>query len=444
MVLSILALLLMPRAATLPDLHSQAENETSRIASSLWHYQYPLLQDEIGAPSPSDPFNFASLHILAAHPSVSGEISSRHPPLIYWIWGESHVQSLNSEKPSGKCPPGAISIEQAGKAKIGSMLATYSTPAMSLSVPITGSPATPAILPGDLEIEPWAKPGSNKSVPIFLNITITAAISAPYIVRETDSQYLCSEKCTAQGCTKICSCIRFSRSYRREFTRLLSDSQSYPIQPGSPSFLLSSPPLGYALAYSPSIRIIILSSREPSEIRLFSNGSQFAWFVPFSYNISRNGFGASCVDRAENNASGSLIFEARHLSALQLSPKNTSAFFLLASPYPNSTGRSNLSMVFYDEFGDLFDYSAPIVLRLPSQFIAQNASLAQPEKSAATLQAPRSPNRPAIFHFQGSDDLLPYTFAFPQEMPYANLGALWPILALIAAIHAFHLLPRQA
>ncbi len=368
------------------------------------------------APTTSQPIEWAFIELSPASPSVDGRVSSLHPPVFFWTWGESHAPFVVSYYTlDSSCGQSKISLSEFGKPALSGTL-TWSLPGASVVQPIDDH--APALLQNPLPASAWASlsttEGQNKSaiLPPF-SISFSGTVQVPYM-KEVEEHYLVKSADAAGNAIESCQSSRSSALVT--FALPVHSARAYGVEHGEPLFLKLRPADREQLSLSSGFWRADLSSRLPFSSVLALNGIPISSTRYAHYSMLKDEVGFWSISRQENDTSewpnkpnDSMSFSpsiSTNFSHLFLSPSELDsqgrAFAYQYSQqmlYPFPLGRSNLTLEWSDDFNDKWNASFPLLTRAPSGIagaVAENATaiLADERAHAASLQS--SPYRGLI------------------------------------------------
>lgn len=373
-------------------------------------------------PSLSNPFPFAYVQVLSAHPSASFRISSAKNTSIIWAWGESHAREISQRTQfDARCAEGKTTLTQTGNPH-GDFTAAFTlenSPLPSREMRIRESEYFP--IPYSQEELDGAQISMHNASLARLFVRISGSISLMYEKREEKNLYKCETTCSKYGCGTSCGCkSEISRS-PQPFSREVFAEKAFPLENKRANFLVLSPALLEQLATYGKFSIASFSNRVFASSSLLSSNSQHSATL-LSLELAHDpayGFAyAQEKQSLQSDSNFSFSCSSSPVRMLQLSGENSTLLYSCLSSYNESSpqlGLLNSTLVLNDSFGDSYSFPFYTLSRnytthsaaLPSQqalYFAGNQTH-RPSIELAMLARQRNLEFPSFF--QNSWLLLP-------------------------------------
>ncbi|MCL6088850.1 MAG: hypothetical protein M1530_01655 [Candidatus Marsarchaeota archaeon] len=335
-------------------------------------------------PTTSQPIEWAFIELSPASPSVDDHVSSLHPPVFFWAWGEHHASALTSYYTlNPACGESKISLSEFGKPTLSGTL-TWSLPGASVLQPLDNH--APALLQNPLPASAWASlsttQGPNKSavLPPF-SLSFSGMVQVPYM-REVVEHYMLKSK-DAAGNT-IESCQTSYSSTLVTFSLPVHSARHYGVEHGEPLFIKLRPADREQLSPSSGFWRADLTNRLPFSSLLALDGAHISSTRYARYSMLKDEVGFWSIGRQENAGNFTNLF----LEPSELDAQGRAFAYQYSQQmrYPFPLGLSNLTLEWSDDFGDKWSASFQLLTRAPSGIAGAEA-----KNATAVLEDERAP-----------------------------------------------------
>ena len=357
------------------------------IANSLINTTENVGGSPTNAPTVDDPVSFFSMRVFTALPSVDERISSNHIPLMLWGWGEQHEEKVEEERKTPNCPDSVITVESNGNPVPGEFSALVQFQDEERSADLLNGSKNPFPIPfskEELDVQIEKDNETNRSKPLYLNITIAGSLSFTYARTEHTYTYECETVWINEtNSIEVCTCHPVTYESNITIEKTASSSHSFLLENGNVLFFLLKPILREQLKDESAVNAVIFSKRLPYKAYLKFDDNVFNAVYTNSFSIEEDGLGVQYIKSAEDfhkgispddkditnstNLNSSLSFSSleTYLRPIQLEKENESFsnIYGINSSYANMSGRHNLSMLFFDHFNDRYEYNENVLTR---------------------------------------------------------------------------------
>lgn len=278
--------------------HADTLAHNLQVISALPHDTKPSWVSE-DVPSVGQPITWAYLYLGPAAPSVSGRVSSLHPPAVFWAWGEHHESHVEESNPSGPPCNGVITttLNNPSEPVLRGVI-TWSAGNQSVSAAHPDSSINPAAspLPPAAWLDenlPTGEGGSMAPILPPLNVSFDGYAQVDYI----RSRYFLRPTYDING--NFAGCVPDSLVESFTASRRVTASRSWSIEHGEPFFMRLEPADGEQLSLHPNARLLTLTNRNPQHLFIFLNNTLLAASRFSRYQTDSDEFGFESVQRID-------------------------------------------------------------------------------------------------------------------------------------------------
>lgn len=331
--------------------HAEVLAHNQQAAASLSHDFKPSWVSE-HAPSVEQPITWAYLYLGPASPSVSGRVSSLHPPAVFWTWGEHHESHVEENHTSG--PPCNEELKTTLSNPTTPVLTgvmTWSAGTQNISVPYEAQSANPVASP--LSSAAWLDEnlptiqGPNQSSVLP---PLTISFDGYVLVNYTRS----SESVVATFDKGVLTCLLHPTIDNFTASRRVTASRNWSIEHGEPLFMRLEPADGEQLSLHPNARLLTLANRNPQHLSIFLNSTLLAASRFSRYDIASDEFGFESVQRLDIEPMAEWAVSILSDTSTYLLNANSTFLYLL----PTALDEQNRSFAW--QFSQFLRYPLPL------------------------------------------------------------------------------------
>jgi hypothetical protein len=303
-----LFLLLSFQFAYLDPPIKEVADYNNALAPSLMHFNVNYGGVPETTPSFDNPVGFYDVEILGAMPSVSGVVSSNHPPVILWAWGENHGSSFQKTVPGDPHCSDTTVDRVVGEPVPLDFTATFQAgPKVMETDLLSGGFANPALDPfssGDLKLPPYFDETANRTLFPTLNVTVYGEVGFPVVDTWLFDDYKCVPSCGKSGCTESCSCQTRTETDHSTISASAAANRSFTLGGGNVSSFLALPALGEQADLHPAAVLFTFTDLEMYKYYVLADGKLLNSSYQYSFNVSQDAYGARHIVAVPWNATG--------------------------------------------------------------------------------------------------------------------------------------------
>ncbi len=321
------------------------------VSSTL---QETFLSQNERSPTIDDPIRSVGGTILTADPSVDQSISIDHIPMVIWVTGEEHEDSLVQEPDFVACTDGTT--------------LTFVSQNQSLHLNFTYNGISKIIdnlTSFEVEVPFNESELAVPETPQNLTITLEGSYYFTYDAHINHYQYL---TCSDEEGVCVPSCDLYSVEDTTEtFERPINASLVYNVESGSALFFLSRPILREQWYRNNQFNVITAAKRIFYRAEVFLDGNSTGSAQLYEFNITTDEYGIAHIVSIPSTLNKTIVFSEFNQSIvlypLQATNETLSRVYQINSTY-TGIGEHVLLLILTDRFLTQFNTSEVIVSRL--------------------------------------------------------------------------------
>ncbi len=354
-------------------------------------------------PTVYQPIEWAFIELSPASPSVNNRVSSLHPPVFFWVWGESHASTLTKTYTiDSQCGDSHISISEFGTHRIEGTL-SWSLAGESRTQSLDAH--SPQPLSNPLSNSTWKNlsttpgPNTTANLPPF-SISFQGQVVMPYM-QEVEEHYLVTYTDSKGNTISHCETAHSSKIV--EFALPVGSRRTYGVEHGEPLFLKLRPADKEQLSLASGFERVDISNRLPYDSNIFINSTSISSSRYAHYQMLKDEAGFWSINRTEGadtqwtNAPATpfppsmfINYSNAFLLPVELDAANRSFAYQYFHDmkYPFPLGDAHLNLKWTDDFMDNWSADYDLLTHAPVAVTGTHAEAAGVAAADERLAAP--------------------------------------------------------